>query len=209
MITSEPLSPLREIIAGIAVKELAEQFGTPTYVYDASKILARIEDLRAFDVIRYAQKACSNLAILDLVRRQGVLVDAVSAGEIHRALSAGFPAAGNPAPIVYTADILDRESLALHPNLTLRNRRAIHRDVEELSRRTIELEQRSDAELEKTPQVDVDGSERNFDSELGLREVIEAEERRATRSAALELGKRGRSASRRRHDSPVIERGTP
>ena len=38
----------------------------------------------SFDVIRYAQKACSNLAILDLMRRQGVLVDAVSAGEIQR-----------------------------------------------------------------------------------------------------------------------------
>ena len=38
---------------------------------------------KPFDVIRFAQKACSNLAILDLVRRHGVLVDAVSAGEIR------------------------------------------------------------------------------------------------------------------------------
>ncbi len=72
---------LRSEIAGLPVHDLAAKFGTPLYVYDAAKIVERIDDLRAFDTIRYAQKANSNLAILDLVRRQGVLVDAVSAGE--------------------------------------------------------------------------------------------------------------------------------
>ncbi|HEY5314128.1 MAG TPA: diaminopimelate decarboxylase [Pirellulales bacterium] len=104
---------LREQIAGQSVVELAERFGTPSFVYDTAKILQRIEDLRAFDDIRYAQKACSNLAILDLVRRRGVLVDAVSAGEIQRALAAGYSPRGNPPPIVYTADIFDRETLDL------------------------------------------------------------------------------------------------
>ena len=33
-------------------------------------IRRRIADLRAFDYIRYAEKACSNLAILDLIRRE-------------------------------------------------------------------------------------------------------------------------------------------
>ena len=47
--------------------------------------------------IRYAQKANSNLAILDLMRRHGVLVDAVSAGEIQRALAAGYTAARRSA----------------------------------------------------------------------------------------------------------------
>ena len=74
---------LRTEIAGLSVDELARQFGTPFFVYDAAKIQERIDDLRAFDTIRYAQKANSNLAILDLVRRHGVLVDAVSAGEIQ------------------------------------------------------------------------------------------------------------------------------
>ena len=105
--------PLRSAIAGVPIVELARQFGTPTYVYDAAKILERINDLRAFDVIRYAQKACSNIAILDLCRRNGVLVDAVSAGEIGRALAAGYSTTGDPPPIVYTADIFDREALEL------------------------------------------------------------------------------------------------
>ena len=103
---------IRSEIAGVRVVELARRFGTPTYVYDAAKIAERIADLRAFDVIRFAQKANSNLAVLDWVRRHGALVDAVSAGEIHRALAAGYRGGGRPPEIVYTADIFDRESLA-------------------------------------------------------------------------------------------------
>jgi len=106
-------SPFRTEIAGVSVTRLAQQFGTPVYVYDAASIVARIEELEAFDEVRYAQKACSNLAIVDLVRRRGCLVDAVSAGEIRRAMRTGFSPAGNPPPIVYTADIFDRESLDL------------------------------------------------------------------------------------------------
>jgi diaminopimelate decarboxylase len=104
---------IRREIAGVAIADLAKQFGTPTYVYDAAKIQERIADLKQFDVIRYAQKACSNIAILDLCRRHGVMVDAVSAGEVHRAFKAGYVAHGQPHPIVYTADIFDREALAL------------------------------------------------------------------------------------------------
>ena len=102
---------MRTEIAGVPVAALAEQFGTPVYVYDAAMIERRIADLSPFDVIRYAQKANSNLAVLDLCRRNGVLVDAVSAGEVHRALAAGYSAGGEPPSIVYTADIFDRESL--------------------------------------------------------------------------------------------------
>ncbi len=102
-------------IAGQSVVQLARQFDTPVYVYDAAKIAERIADLAAFDVVRYAQKACSNIAILDLVRRNGALVDCVSAGEIHRAIAAGFKPGQkqHPPEIVYTADIFDREALEL------------------------------------------------------------------------------------------------
>ena len=42
-------STTRTHIAGIPVADLARQFGTPTYVYDASVILQRLDDLAAFD----------------------------------------------------------------------------------------------------------------------------------------------------------------
>lgn len=102
-------STLRTQFAGLSITELAEQFGTPTYLYDAKIIRQKVADLAAFDVVRYAQKACSNLAILDRVRRAGALVDAVSAGEIRRALAAGY----RPSEIVYTADIFDAAALEL------------------------------------------------------------------------------------------------
>ncbi|KAA5541473.1 diaminopimelate decarboxylase [Roseiconus nitratireducens] len=104
-------STSRHDIAGQSVVELAKSFGTPLYVYDLLTIQQRIADLHAFDAIRYAQKACSNLAILDRMRRQGVVVDAVSAGEIRRALAAGYSGGGKE--IIYTADIFDAESLDL------------------------------------------------------------------------------------------------
>jgi diaminopimelate decarboxylase len=111
--TSPTFSTSRTHIAGIPVVELARQFGTPTYVYNAAMILERLADLAAFDHIRYAQKACSNLAILDLLRRNGALVDAVSAGEIRRGLAAGYTVEGTPPPLAYTADIFDAEALGL------------------------------------------------------------------------------------------------
>ncbi|MFI4876604.1 MAG: diaminopimelate decarboxylase [Blastopirellula sp. JB062] len=113
MPTVPQFNTIRTEIAGVSVLDLAAKYGTPTFVYDAAKIVERINDLRAFDVIRYAQKASSNLAILDLVRQNGVMVDAVSAWEIRRALAAGYATQGEPAPIVYTADIFDHEALAL------------------------------------------------------------------------------------------------
>src|SRR5271157_5451941 len=106
-------STTRTHIAGIPVQDLARDFGTPTYVYDAAMILKRLAELAAFDHVRYAQKACSNLAVLDLLRRHGALVDSVSAGEIRRALAAGYAVEGTPPPIVYTADIFDAEALDL------------------------------------------------------------------------------------------------
>ena len=110
-----PRYPLQiDAIAGVPVRDLARDFGTPTYVYDAATIVERIARLRRFDVIRYAQKASSNLAILDLMRR------ARRAGRCRqrpaRSAARWRPATrpqGDPPPIVYTADIFDREALDL------------------------------------------------------------------------------------------------
>jgi len=114
------MQPYIQDIAGQPITELAEKFGTPTYFYDAAMIVERIKDLAPFDAVRYAQKASSNIALLDLARQHGVVVDAVSAGEIHRALAAGYkPGQGEPPQIVYTADIFDRQSLDMVVELDL------------------------------------------------------------------------------------------
>ncbi len=94
------------------LQDLADQHGTPLWVYDAATIRNRIAQLQGFDTVRFAQKACSNIHILRLMREQGVKVDAVSRGEILRALAAGYQASGEPSDIVFTADVLDTDTLA-------------------------------------------------------------------------------------------------
>jgi diaminopimelate decarboxylase len=109
-------STTRTHIAALAIKEIATQFSTPTFVYDADVILQRVAELSEFDVVRYAQKANSNLAILAMMKQHGVVRDAVSAGEIHRALRVGYQGGSDASgrhEIVYTADIFDRDALTL------------------------------------------------------------------------------------------------
>ncbi|HBI11370.1 MAG TPA: diaminopimelate decarboxylase [Franconibacter pulveris] len=91
---------------------LPEQFGCPVWVYDAQIIRDRIAQLQQFDVVRFAQKACSNIHILRLMREQGVKVDSVSLGEIERALAAGYDPQSNPDDVVFTADVIDDATLA-------------------------------------------------------------------------------------------------
>ena len=93
---------------------LAQQYATPLWVYDAATITQRIASLQQFDVVRFAQKANSNTHILRLMREHGVMVDAVSLGEIERALAAGYEPGLHKghAEIVFTADLFDRATLA-------------------------------------------------------------------------------------------------
>jgi diaminopimelate decarboxylase len=101
---SNPFSPAQ-------LWSLADQFGTPLWVYDAATIRQRIAQVSNFETVRFAQKACSNIHILKLMREQGVKVDAVSRGEILRALAAGYVAGGEPSEIVFTADLFDAATL--------------------------------------------------------------------------------------------------
>ena len=95
------------------LRALAAAHSTPLWVYDADTIRARVERLCRFDTVRFAQKACSNTHLLRLMRGLGVQVDAVSGGEIERALHAGYDARDEHAGIVFTADVIDRTTLDL------------------------------------------------------------------------------------------------
>lgn len=99
--------------SNIPVRDLVNEYGSPLWIYSSETIRERVELLRQFDVIRYAQKANSNVHILKLMRELGVVVDAVSAGEIERSLAAGFDARSDPPGVVFTADVMDKETLAL------------------------------------------------------------------------------------------------
>src|SRR3954468_173786 len=82
-------------IGNLLTTDLAAQFGTPLYVYDAALIRRQIANVKhAFSALPlrpfYAMKANANLSILRLVREQGFGCDAVSPGEIFLAKRAGF-----------------------------------------------------------------------------------------------------------------------
>jgi len=77
-----------------SLEEVAAQFGTPSYVYSAGTIRGNFQRLdRALasldHLICYAVKANSNLAVLDLLAREGAGFDIVSGGELFRVLKAG------------------------------------------------------------------------------------------------------------------------
>ncbi|MEB7933441.1 diaminopimelate decarboxylase [Enterobacter quasiroggenkampii] len=91
---------------------LPAEFGCPVWVYDAQIVREKIAALHQFDVVRFAQKACSNIHILRLMREQGVKVDSVSLGEIERALAAGYDTKADSDAIVFTADVIDDATLA-------------------------------------------------------------------------------------------------
>ena len=79
---------------GVVLADIAKQFGTPCYVYSRSAIEQR---WRAFDsalsaqkqLICYAVKANSNLAVLNVLAKLGSGFDIVSVGELERVLKAG------------------------------------------------------------------------------------------------------------------------
>lgn len=96
------------------LRTLAARHGTPLWVYNAATIRQRIADLTRFDTVRFAQKANSNIHLLRLMRERGVVVDAVSRGEIQRALVAGYTGqadAQGASGIVFTADLFDHATL--------------------------------------------------------------------------------------------------
>jgi diaminopimelate decarboxylase len=93
------------------LRHVARRYGTPVYVYDASVIRRQLAALRCFDRVRYAQKACPNIHIQRLLRREGAVIDCVSLGELERALAAGFSPDPERQEIVYTADILTRDTI--------------------------------------------------------------------------------------------------
>ena len=89
--------------AGVPLPEVVARFGTPTYVYNADVIRRQYRALDASlagtpHQICFAVKANGNLGVLRALRDLGAGADIVSAGELARALAAGF----DPGRIVFS-----------------------------------------------------------------------------------------------------------
>mgnify|MGYP001801096225 FL=1 len=92
---------------------IAEEFGAPLYVYDASKIEAQYKRLTsAFNKVprlrlNYAAKALSNLSILRFMNQLGAGLDTVSIQEVQLGLLAGF----KPESIIFTPNGVSLEEI--------------------------------------------------------------------------------------------------
>ncbi len=82
-------------IAGVPLPELAEQFGTPLYVFDEDDFRARCREMAdAFggpNHIHYASKAFITKRVLNWVNEEGLCLDVASLNECKIALAANFP----------------------------------------------------------------------------------------------------------------------
>ena len=91
-------------IGGVSITKLAEDFGTPLYVYDTAVMEQQYKRLqKAFEgkshlKINYACKALSNINVLRYFRKLGSGLDTVSIQEVELGLKAGF----EPNDIIYT-----------------------------------------------------------------------------------------------------------
>jgi diaminopimelate decarboxylase len=97
---------------GVALSDIAGQFGTPTYIYSRAHIEAQY---RAYadalsgmpHMVCFAVKANSNLGVLNVLARLGAGFDIVSRGELERVLAAG----GQPSRIVFSGVGKTREDM--------------------------------------------------------------------------------------------------
>lgn len=85
-------------IGGCDTVELAEQYGTPLFVYDEELIREKCRSyIQAFEKsgfsyqVAYASKAFSSIAMCQLCEEENLSLDVVSGGELYTALKAGFP----------------------------------------------------------------------------------------------------------------------
>lgn len=101
-------------IEDVDVQSIIKKFPTPSYVYSKQKIIDNFENLdTAFEevdhLICFAVKANSNLAILNILAKNGAGFDIVSGGELKRVLAAN----GDPAKIVFSGVGKTKEEIKL------------------------------------------------------------------------------------------------
>jgi len=92
---------------------IAAEFGSPVYIYDAEKIKSQYNRLTAAFKpvdnlqINYAVKALSNISVLKLFKKLGAGLDTVSIQEVKLGLKAGF----DPSKIIYTPNGVSLEEI--------------------------------------------------------------------------------------------------
>ncbi|MDH3707664.1 MAG: diaminopimelate decarboxylase [Acidimicrobiia bacterium] len=82
------------LVGGCDLLALADEFGTPLFVYDEAHLRARCREARAAfgEGVAYATKAFLCTAMAQLAHEEGMHLDVATGGELHVARAAGVPA---------------------------------------------------------------------------------------------------------------------
>ena len=143
-------------VEDLPLARIAEQFGTPTYVYSRAAFtqhyLAYAQALGDHPgMVCYAIKANSNLAVLNLLARLGAGFDIVSGGELERVLRAG----GDPKRVVFSGVGKTRAEMiqALNAGIFCFNFES-EAELEQLSQVASELGKTANISLRVNPDVD-------------------------------------------------------
>lgn len=145
----------------VSLAEIARRFGTPTYIYSKAALL---DNFSAYDnackkhnrdsnsaLVCYSVKSNSNLAVLNLLGKQGSGFDIVSGGELLRVLAAG----GDPRKVIFSGVGKTREEmrLALSHDILCFNVESIP-ELQRLNEVAKELGKRAPVSLRVNPNVD-------------------------------------------------------
>jgi diaminopimelate decarboxylase len=138
------------------LSRVAEEFGTPTYVYSKAALLqnfaAYADACKGRDaLVCYAMKANSNLAILDLLAREGAGFDIVSGGELLRVIAAG----GDPGKVIFSGvgKTVEEMRLALEKGILCFNVESIP-ELHRLNEVATGMGKRAPVSLRVNPNVD-------------------------------------------------------
>jgi len=108
--------------AELSPQYLIEKYGSPLYVYSESVLRKRCREMTGLINYKnykanYSIKANSNLSLLKIILEEGLNADAVSPGEIHLLLMAGF----KPSQILYISGNMCKEEMlyAINSGITI------------------------------------------------------------------------------------------
>jgi diaminopimelate decarboxylase len=197
----------------VAVPAIVEEVGTPVYIYSANTILDHYRKIdEAFQgvdhSICFSVKACSNLAVLSLLRRAGSGFDVVSGGELFRAQRAG----ADPSTCVYAGVGKTAEEIkyALSSGIRMLNVES-EPELASVNRIASEMSAVAPVALRLNPDVDarthaaVSTGRKENKFGIGLAEAAAIMARRAEYPSVLLRGVHGHIGSQMTRIEPYVE----
>jgi len=107
-----PISKAQNFYGNTDPLTLIAEYGSPLYVYNESILRQRCQEMKnlvnyPYFAVNYSTKANNNLALLKIIKEEGLSVDAMSPGEIYVEQQAGF----SPEEILYVSNNVSKEEM--------------------------------------------------------------------------------------------------